>query len=307
MEDLNGLRVFLRVAESRSFTAAASRLGLTASAVSKAISRLEQEYGVRLFNRTTRHVGLTPDGRDFHERCRLVLTEVEEAENQLTQTSGGPRGRLRVHLPTAFGKKVVLPVLARLLEGQPDLQVDVELGERVVDPAYEGLDAVVRFGELPDSGLVARRLCGVSFVAVAAPAYLARHGEPLTPEDLDQHHCLGYATPWREHYREWSFAPGGKLFGRSMSGRLNVNNAEALTEAAVAGAGIAMVASFVAFDAVQSGQLRVLLKDCIAPPMPVSVVYLPGKQSSPRLRWLLDALIEMIPADPPWEAIVRKS
>jgi LysR family transcriptional regulator, regulator for bpeEF and oprC len=306
MEDLNGLRVFLGVADSRSFTAAATRLGLTPSAVSKAIGRLEKEYGQRLLNRTTRHVSLTNDGHAFYERCRQVLADLEEAENHLTQSSASPRGHLRVHMPTAFGKKVVLPQLPPILERLPDLRIDVELGERPLDLAEEGLDAVVRFGSLPDSGLIARRLCDVRFVACASPEYLQRHGTPATPDDLHRHACLGYATPWRSHYREWIFAkPDGAPAPREVSGKLNVNSAEALTQAAIAGSGITMVADFVAWEAVRAGHLRVLLKDFLGPAMPVSLVYLPGRQHSPRIRWFLQTLQEMIPSPAPWEEITR--
>jgi LysR family transcriptional regulator for bpeEF and oprC len=208
-------------------------------------------------------------------------------------------------MPTAFGKNVVLPVLARLLKEMPDLTIDVELGGRAVDPAEEGLDAVVRFGELPGSGLVASRLCEVSFVACASPQYLALHGEPATPEDLGKHQCLGYATPWRDHYREWPFAFGGKQFTRTISGQLNVNHAEALLAAAIAGSGITMLASFVVHDAVRSGQLQIILRDYLAPRVPVSIVYLPGKQRSPRVRWFVDAIKSCLPSPIVWESILH--
>jgi LysR family transcriptional regulator, regulator for bpeEF and oprC len=304
MEDLNGLRVFLHVAELRSFTAAAVRLGLTASGVSKAIARLEQEYGQRLLHRTTRRVGLTNDGHAFYERCRQVLADLEEAENHLTQASASPRGHLRVHMPTAFGKKVVLPGLAQVMAGYPGLKIDIELGERSIDLAEEGLDAAVRLGDLPDSSLIARRLCDVRFVACASPGYLERHGEPRTPQDLDQHACLGYATAWRSHYREWTFTtPEGLIERRPISGSLNVNNGEALADAAIAGSGIAMVTDFVAWDAVRSGKLRLVLRDFIGPPMPVSLVYLPARQHSPRLRWLLQTLQALVPSPAPWASM----
>lgn len=304
MEDLNGLRVFVQVVESRSFTAAAARLGLTASGVSKAIARLEQEYGQRLLHRTTRRVGLSNDGQAFYQRCRQVLSELEEAESQLTQASAVPRGHLRVHMPTAFGKKVVLPGLAQRLAVLDGLKIDVELGERSIDLTEDGLDAAVRMGELPDSALIARRLCQVRMVACASPEYLARHGEPLSPLDLEHHACLGYATAWRAHYREWTFrTTDGDTERRSMSGKLNINNAEALTDAAIAGSGIAMVTDFVAWEAVRSGKLRVILREFLGPPIPVSLVYLPTRQHSPRLRWLLQTLQNLIPAPAPWAAM----
>ena len=306
MEDLNGLRVFVQVAESRSFTAAAARLGLTASGVSKAIARLEQEYGQRLLHRTTRRVGLSNDGRVFYQRCRQVLADLDEAESQLTQVSAVPRGRLRVHMPTAFGKKVVLPGLAQRLAGLDGLMIDVELGGPLpfVDLAEKGLDAAVLVGEVPGSALIARHLCQVRLVACASPDYLVRHGEPLSPQDLERHACLGYSTAWRSHYREWTFrTPDGGAEGRSMSGKLNINNAEALTEAAMAGAGIAMVSDFAAWEGVRTGQLRVILREFLGPPIPVSLVYLPTRQHSPRLRWLLQTLQELIPSPAPWAAM----
>lgn len=305
MNDLNAMRVFVRVAEMRSFSQAGRLLGLTSSAVSKAISRLEQEFGVRLLNRTTRSVGLTNDGLEFFERCKQVLSDVEEAESQLTQATSRPRGRLRVHMPIAFGRIVVLPTLAKVIGQYPDLRIDVELGERLVDPAEEGLDAVIRFGNLPNSAVIARKLCDIRFVACASPAYLKKRGTPRTPDDLDSHTCLGYATPWTGHYREWAFAHFGQQLSKNISGQLNANSAEALRDTAAAGAGIAMIADFVVHEAVRSGALRVILKDYIARPTQVSVLYLPVKERTPRLRWFLDVLQASIPTPAPWDGVGR--
>jgi len=177
--------------------------------------------------------------------------------------------------------------------------------ERPPDPAEEGLDAVVRFGPLPDSGMVARRLGDAVFVGCASPDYLDRYGTPATPDHLAHHRCLGYTTPWLGHFRDWVFADKGAVFTRQISGKLNVNSAEALLEAALAGPGIAMVAAFVAHEAVKAGRLRVLLKDYIAPGVPVSVLCPPGRQRTPRVRWFLDVLQEIIPSPPPWEEITR--
>jgi LysR family transcriptional regulator, regulator for bpeEF and oprC len=303
MKDLNGLRLFLAVAEAQSFTAAGARLGLTPSAVSKAVARLEAEYGQQLLHRTTRRISLSHDGFIFYERCRQLIADLEDAENQLTQTALAPSGRLRVHMPTAFGKRVVLPWLAPLLMQYPRLQLDVELGDRPVDIAEEGLDAAVRFGALPDSSLVARRLCQVRFVACAAPDYLRRYGLPQTPDDLDKHMCLGYTRPSRALYREWPFRhPDGSVQTRAISGRLNVNSAEALLEAAIAGSGIAMVADFVAWPAVKSRQLALVLTDFMAPAVPVSLVYLRARQHAARLRWFVETLQSIASSHAAWEA-----
>jgi LysR family transcriptional regulator for bpeEF and oprC len=304
MENLNALRVFVRVAEVRNFAEAGRRLGLTASAVSKAILRLERDLGVRLLNRTTRRVGLTNDGLEFFERCRQILVDVEAAEMRLAHTTAVPRGRLRIHMPVGFARRVVLPVLAELMDQHPDLLIDVELGERNVDLAEEGMDAVIRFGDLPNSGLLARRLCGVRFVACAAPAYLQRHGIPQTPDDLNAHSCIGYATRWSGHYREWRFAAEGVSGSKDVSGRLNINNVEAMFDAAVAGRGIAMLATYIVCDAVRNGALQIVLKDHIAPATPIWVVYLPGRQNTPRVRWLLETLQNIISSSPPWDDII---
>jgi LysR family transcriptional regulator for bpeEF and oprC len=306
MEDLNGLRVFAHVAEARSFSEAGRRLGLTSSAVSKAISRMERELGVRLLNRSTRHVGLTSDGLDFYERCHRLLSDLDDAEALVTRSATIPRGRLRVYVPTEFGRRVVLPALAQMIERYPDLVIDVELGVPPPNPFDKGFDAVIHFGPVPDSSYIARKLCDVRFLVCASPRYLERHGVPLTPDDLDDHICLGYETPWNRHYREWSFAHQGEVFSRQVSGRLNVNDAQSLLEAAVADVGIAMMSAFVAYDAVRAGALRVVLQDFIAPGLPFSVLYMQGRQSLPRLRWFLDVLQDMIPSPAPWDDILSR-
>lgn len=305
MEDLNGLRLFVRVAEAQSFTEAGRRLGITSSAVSKAVGRLEHGLGVRLLARTTRRVALTNDGRDFYERCLQILADLDEAELQLTRSLSTPRGRLRIQMPSGFGRKLIIPALAGVMEHHPELRIDIELGNRLVDPAEEGLDAVVQFGPSQGIGLISHHLCDLHFVACASPAYLKRHGTPASPDDLARHVCLGYATPRIGAYRDWVFSHDGRQFARSMSANLNINDGESLLNVAVEGAGIAMIATFVAYEAVRRGKLRVLLKDYIAPPTPVSVVCPQGRQHVPRVRWLIDLLRKLIPAPAPWERIVR--
>ncbi|WP_144631051.1 LysR family transcriptional regulator [Bordetella genomosp. 13] len=303
MENLNALRVFVRVAETRSFTEAAKRLGLTSSAVSKAITRLEQELGVRLLHRTTRSVGLTNDGASFFEHCLQVLAQIEDAENALNRTTSRPHGRLRVHMPVGFGRRVIVPALSRFLQHNPDLVLDAELSDRNVDLAYEGIDAAVHIGEPADARLIARKLCNLRFVACASPEYLARHGAPQTPEELDRHHCLAYVLMHTGRYREWQFTKDGKAYPKTVSGRLNINNAESLLEAACSGLGIAMISNFIAADAIRDGRLRCILTDFVSIGPPVSVVYLPGKQLSPKVRAFVDFLLDLIPGDPDWDKI----
>lgn len=304
MDNLNTITVFVRVAESRSFTAAAHRLGISASGVSKSVSRLEEELGVRLVNRTTRKVSLTEDGVSFFERCRQILYEIEEAETALTRARAAPRGKLRVQMPVSFGRRVIIPALADFIARYPELVVDVELSDRVPDLTEEGLDAVVHIGEPGDTRLVARRLCAIRHATCAAPEYLRRYGEPATPDELDKHRCLAYTYPHTGGYRDWQFSYNGKRFSKVVSGSLNVNNSESLLEMAIAGAGIAAIGTFITAEAIAAGKLKIILRDYIADGPTVSVLYLPNRHMSPRVRTFVDFLGDLVPPDPPWDRLL---
>lgn len=301
MENLNSIRVFVRVAETRSFVQAANRLGLTSSAVSKAITRLENEMGVRLFHRTTRSVGLTDDGSRFFEHCQQILGEIENAETLLHRATDGPHGRLRLHMTVGFGSRIIMPAMREFIERYPGLTVNAELSDRNADMAYEGIDAAVQIGDPADSRLIARKLCNLRFVAVASPDYLARRGEPCTPDDLDRHDCLAYAYTHTGRYREWPFKKDGHAYTKTVHGKLNVNNAEALVNAAASGLGIAMVSKFLAADALRAGKLRCILEGYTTPGPQVSVIYLPSRILSPKVRAFVDFLKELIPGEPEWD------
>ena len=231
MKDLNALRVFVQVAQLRSFKAAAASLGLTSSAISKAITRLEAEVGVSLLQRTTRAVGLTEDGAVFFDNCKHILGEVDRAENLLSRATVGAYGRLRVHMTEGFGRKVVMPVVRRFLDRHPNVSVSAELSDRGVDMANEGFDLDIRIGEVADSRLVARLLGHVHFVACASPEYLALHGTPRTPDELDRHNCLSYSHIHTGRLREWQFMEAGRASARTFAGNLQANNSEALLAA----------------------------------------------------------------------------
>lgn len=297
MRDLNGLLVFVRVAETRSFTQAATDLDLTPSAVSKAMTRLENDLGVRLLHRTTRSVNLTTDGASFLERCRNVLAEIADAEAGLSRTRTLPQGRLRVQMPVGFGRLVVMPALLRdFNQRYPGIVLDMELSDRITDVVHEGLDAAVIIGAPSDDRLIARRLCTLSFRACASPAYLALHGEPHTLDELDSHHCLAYTVPQTGGYRDWVFMRDGRSYVKSPSGRLNVNNAESLLEAAVGGAGIVMLSTFITAEAVRSGALQLVLRDYAGVGPEVFVVYPPNRNLSARVRAFVDFLDGLVPA-----------
>ena len=290
MKDLNALRVFLRVAQLQSFKAAAASLGLTSSAVSKAITRLEAEVGVGLLQRTTRAVGLTEDGAVFFENCKQILGEIDDAESLLSRATAGPHGRLRVHMTEGFGRRVVMPVMPRFLQQHPSLSVSAELSERVVDIANERFDVDIQIGEVADSRLVARPLGNVGFVACASPAYLVKHGTPRKPADLERHNCLAYSHVHTGRLREWQFLENGRIYGKTVSGSLHANNSEALLVAAISGLGIAMVSQFIANDAIMAGTVKPVLTRYAAPGPPVHAVYLRAHIVSPKVRAFVDFL-----------------
>jgi LysR family transcriptional regulator for bpeEF and oprC len=294
MRNLNALLVFAKVAETCSFTVAAQRLGLTASAVSKSVARLEQELGVKLLQRSTRLVSLTDEGATFFERCRNILAEVDDAESALTLSTATPKGRLRVQLPVGFGRRVIAPKLLSFTQEHPDLIVDVELSDRVVDLAYEGMDAAIHIGPVNDARVVAKKLCRLTFSACASPAYLKKNGAPQTPEELAQHQCLAYLLPITGGYRPWQFLKNGQLVSHNVTGNLNINNAESLLEAAIAGAGITMISNFIAAEALKSGKLVKVLAEYVVDGPEVHVVYLPRRNVSAKVKAFIDFLTVVV-------------
>jgi LysR family transcriptional regulator for bpeEF and oprC len=301
MKDLNHILVFVKVAEARNFTEAAEVLGITSSAVSKIITRFETELGVRLFNRTTRAVHLTTEGASFFERCKEVQVAINDAEDELRQTTGSLKGTVRLAMPVGFGRRVVAPALTSFALHYPDITIEAELTDRVVDLAYEPVDIAIVRGSVGDARLVAKRLCELQFIACASPEYIARNGEPREPEDLVKHHCLAYMGPQMSRYREWSFARNGRGFNMQVSGRVNMNNAESLLEAAISGLGIVMLSNMYTADAVRAGKLKMLLTDFVAPGTPVSAVYLPNRNLSQRMRHFIDFLVRIVQPHPPWD------
>ena len=307
MDNLNAITVFVRIGETRSFTLAARRIGITPSAASKSVSRLERELGVRLVNRTTRTVSLTSDGATFFIRCRQILADIEEAQIVLTRASTVPRGKLRVQIPVGFGRRVIVPALADFIARYPELIIDIELSDRGVDLAEEGLDAVVRIGDLPDSRLIARKLCETYFVTCAAPEYLRHHGEPKTPDDLEKHRCLTYVSPQTGHVTNWRFTHKGKHFSKTINGILNMNSVESILDVAVAGAGIITLSNFVVADAIRAGKLKLILRDYIARESVISIVYLPNRQMSSRMQAFVSFLSDLVRVDGPWNRILWSS
>jgi len=264
LPDLEGLAIFAKVVETRSFAGAATELGLSKATVSKAISRVEARLGARLFNRTSRRFALTDAGRALSERAARILAEGESAENEALAQSATPRGLVRLAVPMSFGLTRVAPLLPEFLAAYPEVSVDLHLSDATVDLIGDGFDVALRIAVLPDSSLVARRLCGVARHTVAAPAYLERHGRPSHPFDLATHKCLCYAylaTPDVWHFTNAAGEPASVRPG----GPLRVNNGDAMMPALLAGLGIAVLPDFIVREALADGRLETILTDWSLP------------------------------------------
>lgn len=292
LENLTGVLAFVRAAEARSFTGAARALGITPSGVSKAISRLEGHFGVRLLQRTSRSVTLTTEGAAFYERCRQIVTDLESAEQSLSAAQDAPRGRLRVTMPVAIGRGHVARLLPGFLERHPEVILDADATDRIVDLAEEGFDVALRLGRPPDSRLIARRLIGGTQVTCASPAYLDAHGEPATPEDLLRHDCTRFVVPSTGVVREWVFRRGGAVFQVAVTGRLTFNQSECLVEAACAGAGVIQISSYVTGRAIAQRQLRPILSDFTVDSPELWVLYPQNRHATPRVRAFVDYLVQ---------------
>jgi DNA-binding transcriptional LysR family regulator len=275
LPDLEGLAIFARVAELRSFALAARDLDLSKATVSKAIARLETKLGARLFNRTSRRLALTDAGQLLLDRAARILAEGEAAESEAHAQSATPRGLLRLAVPMSFGLKEVVPLMPEFLAEYPEVAVDLHLSDALVDLIGAGFDAALRIAALPDSSLQARRLRDVSRYLVAAPVYLKRHGRPTHPRDLMGHACLCYAyLPTPDVWRFVSKA--GEEVQVRPAGPLRANNADALAAALLAGLGLAVQPDFVVGDALADGRLEVVMPDWTPPPIALHLVMPPG-------------------------------
>ncbi|MGY0833678.1 LysR family transcriptional regulator [Azospirillum argentinense] len=288
MDSLNGFVVFVQVAETRSFVAAGRLLGVSASAVGKSVARLEEKLGVRLFHRSTRSVTLTAEGTLFLERSRRILAEIEAAELELSQASAVPRGRLRVSLPLV--SSLVLPVLGEFMRAYPEIELDLDFTDRMVDVIEEGFDAVVRTGEPADSRLSARRLGNFRLLLVASPDYLARRGTPQTPADLRRHACLHYRFPNSGKLETWALrqAPGEPELQLPTS--MICNNIETRVCFALQGLGIAYLPDFAIRDLLADGRLEPVLADHVGRTGVFHVLWPASKHPSPKVRALVDFL-----------------
>ena len=289
LPDFEALAIFAKVVEMRSFAGAASELALSKATVSKAVTRLEERLGARLFNRTSRQLALTDAGQRLSQRAAQLLADGEAAENEALAQAVTPRGLVRLAVPMTFGVKTIAPLLPDFLKAYPEVAIDMHLSDAKVDLIGEGFDAGIRIGILPDSSLLARRLCAMPRYMVAAPSYLKRHGTPTHPMHLGQHKCFGYtylATPG-----VWQFTNAkGEQASVRPSGALRVNNGEAVMPALLAGLGIANLPEFIIGDAIAAKKVNVILKDWKQPEGAVHLLMPPGGPRPARVEALADFL-----------------
>ena len=296
MDRLAAMTAFARVAETRSFSEAARRLGATKSAVSRQVSALEAELGARLLHRTTRSLTLTEAGRDYFDRVTRILADVEEANRSVSHLQAAPRGRLRVNAPMSFGIRHLAPALPDFLTRHPEVEVDMSMNDRFVDLVDEGYDVAVRIGRLADSALIARKLAPLHRVVCASPGYLAARGVPETPGDLAGHDCLSYTN--MSQTEEWSFAaPDGRPIAVTIRGRLRVNNGDALRMAALGGLGLVYQPTFIVGPDLQTGRLVPVLADYVHQDGGVYAVYPHSRHLTPKVRSFVDFLAERFGPD----------
>ncbi|WP_438017147.1 LysR family transcriptional regulator [Sorangium sp. So ce315] len=290
--NLNEILVFMAVVDEGSFIAGGQAMGLTRSAAGKAVNRLEDRLGVRLLNRTTRSLSLTDEGRVFYERGLQILAAVDDAEASVARPSGTPRGLLRLTVPDAFGRLVVLPLLRKYLETWPEMKMEVSFTDRQADIIEEGFDLAVRIGEAPpDTRLVSRVVARYKAVLCASPSYVAQRGEPLSIDELAGHDCLIFSS--RNRRQSWRFLGDDgswvKAQGRS---RLRLDSGEALRDAAVAGLGIAFLPDFLVAADLAAGRLQQVLPDLDPGDVKIVAIYPTRRLLEPRVRRFIDLMVE---------------
>lgn len=291
MERLECDRMFVAVMETGSFTAAAQRCGTSHGQASKLISRLENELGVNLLRRSTRSLTPTEVGLAYYERLRQLLIDYDALNDSVRNTSNTPSGLLRISAPVTFGVSQLAPLLVTFARQYPDIELDVNFSDRLVNVVDEGFDMALRIGNLTDSSLVARRLCSIRSIIVAAQEYLTRHGAPAHWSELPQH-ALIVDTNFRDP-RHWPFKDAQQqIHAQPVRGRIKFSNAEACIEAACAGLGIARVPMFIAENALKTDRVVPILADFEAPPLALYAVYPPARYLAQKSRVLIDFLAQ---------------
>jgi DNA-binding transcriptional LysR family regulator len=304
MDKLEAMNAFAKVVAAGSYAEAARRLGLTRSAVSKAVMELEQILGARLLDRTTRRVTPTEAGLAYYERVASILADVEETELQISRLHEEPRGVLKVNAPMSFGILYLGDAIAEFMARYPELRLELVLNDRFIDPLEEGVDVTIRIGSLSDSSLIARRLAPARRALVAAPAYLAQHGTPETPADLINHRCLAYGHMAAVH--RWQLLQEGQVVNVQISAALCSNNGEVLRAAALAGNGIANLPTFLVGPDIAAGQLVPVLTATPPTELGIFALYAPNRYLAAKTRVFIDFLVSRFGEKPAWDAFLAE-
>ncbi len=303
MDKLTSMRVFARVAKMGSFSAAADELGISKAMASKHITSLENKLGVRLLNRTTRKISLTEVGSAYRERINIILAEIEETELSVSQLNTEPRGTLRIMAPTSFGAFHLSRAAADFMGEYPDISVEVLLSDREADLAEEGLDLSIYVGELSDSSLIARKLASTRLVVCASPEHIAEHGEPKTPEDLQDQTCLLF-TP-RYPVNEWHFRKNDENYTVKVKGCMKSNVGDTLRVGAIKGLGFIQQPTYMVGQDISMGRLQVVLSEFEPPERPIYALYLHRRHLSAKVRTFVEFLIDRFQPVPYWDEWTR--
>jgi LysR family transcriptional regulator, regulator for bpeEF and oprC len=294
MDQIQSMRVFARVVEAGNFTKAAVSLDLPKGTVTKLVQHLEARLKVKLLNRTTRRVTVTPDGAAYYERTARLLNDLDDIEASMTNAQANPSGRLRVDVGTSVARQIVIPALPRFYERYPDIQLDLGVSDRPVDLISDNVDCVIRGGELVEQSLVARRIANISLVTVASPAYLKRHGVPRHPSELENGHVtVAFFSARTGRFHPELFTRGDETIELVGTYKLSVNDSNAHTAALLAGLGISQGALFAVAPHLASGELVRVLPEWSRPAIPVHVVYPPNRHLSAKTRAFVDWAAEL--------------
>jgi len=289
MDVLDSMKVYVLAVEKGSLSAAAVACGISATMAGNHLRMLEKRLGTQLLHRTTRRQHLTAFGEEYYVRCKEVLRLVAETDALAQNQQLAPAGTLRISAPVTFGAEALMPALSTYLDRYPEVSVDVVLNDRVVDLLEEGFEAAIRIGHLPDSALIARSLAPYRLMVCASPEYVARRGMPLRPDELTGHDCLAFSA---SALRQWSLTGDEGVCRVPVSGRLQVNNGQALRVAALHGLGIVLQPAILLEDDVRAGRLVRLFEHYDLPSRPMSVVYPPDRYRSPKLRSFVDFVVD---------------
>ncbi|PKO67015.1 MAG: LysR family transcriptional regulator [Betaproteobacteria bacterium HGW-Betaproteobacteria-16] len=299
MDQIQSIRVFARVVEAGTFTKAAESLNLPKGTVTKLVQHLESRLKVKLLNRTTRRVTVTPDGAAYYERTVRVLNDLDDIEASMTNAQAKPSGRLRVDVGTSVAREIIIPALHGFFQRYPDIQLDLGVTDRSVDLLVDNVDCVIRGGELVDQSLVARRVANVPLMTVASPAYLKAHGTPTHPEQLEnEHHMVNHFSTRNGQPFTNEFSKDDQLLEISGRYKLSVNESNALTAAVLAGLGVAQIATLTAMPLIERGELVQVLSDWKGYTVPLYVVYPPNRHLSAKVRAFVEWVVELFAQHP---------